>query len=279
MKDVFTKGNMISIAVGTVIIGLLWLCLSRFFRRLRDNVTSPTGKKAYDIAEKICKWTFIVLVIANVFSVFPTVKTIMKSLLAGSGVVALVVSIASQDAISNIVSGIILSISKTYKVGDKIRYLDTNTVGIVQEIKMRHTVIQTFENTQLIVPNSIINKTAIENCTYNSDSKICEFLIFGLTYDSDINKAMMLITAVISKHPDYIDGRTEEEKERGEPPVRVKVIDFADSCIKVKAWMWAKDGDVAIDMKNDVLLEIKKRFDAANISFAYPHMHIVTDRK
>jgi small-conductance mechanosensitive channel len=198
----------------------------------------------------------------------------MSALLASSGVVAVVLGIACQETIGNIFGGVVIIFSKPFQIGDVIRYIDRDITGTVEEVTLRHTVIRTFENRRLIIPNGVINRSAIENSSF-SDRKICLFLDFGVTYESDIALAIDTIRDVVLMHPHYFDVRAEEEITAGAPPVRVLVHEFGDSAIVIRARVWVSDFNLSPDMKNDVLLEVHRRFKNAGIEFAYPHVAVV----
>lgn len=279
MKTALTVENLISTLLIIVAFSVAVFFIRRFFRGIVKK--APNERiRLYKYVERAIIWLLAICAITVILSAIPALKSVITSVIAGSGAVALIISIASQDAISNFVSGIIIVFSKPFKVGDKIEYLNSGdcVVGIVEEIKIRHTVIRTYENTHVIVPNSLINNTAIENYTFSGDERVCVHLMIDVTYESDINKAMFILGAVIAKNPNYIDRRTEEEKLAGNEPVMVRIIDFGESGVRIKAWAWAKNPDAAIDMKSEILLELKKRYDANNISFAYPHVEVVSKR-
>ena len=270
-----TKEQVFSALLTAAIFIVAYFVVTNVFKRLAKRTNNAQRENVYKALSKILGWAIIIIGIINTVSVFPTLKGIFTSLLAGSGVAALVLSIASQDAISNFVSGLIIMFSKPYKVGDLIKYVDTGTLGYVTEIKIRHTVIKTLENTQLIVPNSIINNTAIENYSYNDDRRVYQPLAVDITYESDYNKALVLMTAVIQKNPNFIDVRSEKEKENGKPPVVVRFRKFGDSSLTMEAWVWAKNYVTWLNMRSELNQAIKKAFDENGIDFAYPHVQVV----
>ena len=272
MKDI-SLDQIISAVLVTAVIIVVWLLLDRLLKKLPAQ--NEQRARLYSALKKVLKWLSIALIILNIFSLIPAFKGIIKSLLAGSGILALILSIASQQALSNFISGLIIIFSKPYKVGDLIRYTDTDTLGYVTEIKIRHTVIKTLENTQLIVPNSVINSAAIENYSFNDDRRVCQPLTVDITYESDYNKALVLMTAVIMKNKDYIDVRTEKEKEDGKPPVTVRLRKFSDSSIQLEAWIWARNYPTWLNMRGDLNKAVKQTFDANGIDFAYPHVQLV----
>lgn len=126
----------------------------------------------------------------------------------------------------------------------------------------------------MIVPNSVISTEVLENSNL-IDDKICRFVEIGISYDSDLEKALTIMREEALKHPDRIDARTEEEKASGIPQVITRVIGFGDSSVNLRAWVWAKDQPVAFAMGCDLNQSIKLRFDRDGIEIPFPHRTIV----
>ena len=149
----------------------------------------------------------------------------------------------------------------------KIGEVDT---GIVEDITLRHTLIRTFENRRVVIPNSTLSSATILNSTI-ADKKVCQFVEIGISYDSDLELATKIIEEEASKHPDFIDNRTNAEKEEGKPIVDVRVIDFRDSAVQLRAYVWSVDPLKAFFMRTDILKAVKLRFDAEGVIIPYPH--------
>ena len=208
--------------------------------------------------------------------IIPTLRTLSISLFAGAGVLAVVIGFASQKVLANILSGISIAISKPFRVGDTIRFQDKQ--GVVEDITLRHTIIRNFENKRFVVPNSIMSEEVIEN--YNiEDPRVCRFVEMGISYDSDLNKAMKIMQEEAMKHPDFIDVRTQEDKEQKKPAVPVRVIGFGDSSVNLRAWVWAKDPGRAFVMGCDLNKSIKERFDKEGIEIPFPYRTVVMKKE
>jgi len=203
----------------------------------------------------------------------PSLRALSVSLFAGAGILAIVIGFASQHAFANIVSGIFIVIFKPFRVGDRIT-IGTDMRGVVEDINLRHTIIKNFENKRIIVPNSIISNERIKNASIG-DEKICKFIEFGISYDSDIDKAMKIIEKEALKHNLHIDNRSIEEKKKNDPIVKVKVIGFGDSSVNLRAWVWVKDSPDAFTLGCDLNKSIKEKFDKAGIEIPYPYRTIV----
>lgn len=208
----------------------------------------------------------------------PSLRTLATSLFAGSGVIALIIGFASQQAFSNIVSGIFIAIYKPFRIGDRLQVIGKGVSGIVEDINLRHTIIRTFENKRIILPNATINSDILENANI-VEEKTCRFIDMGISYESDIDKAMTIIKEEAKKHPAYFDARTKEEKEKGVEEVTVKIISFGDSSVNLRAWVWTKDPGSAFQLGCDLNKNIKTRFDREGIEIPYPYRTVILKNK
>jgi small-conductance mechanosensitive channel len=270
-----TLNFMIRAAVVVVVAVILVKIVNALFKRALKN-RSLSGRSHGYLRLAHYVLDFAIYIVAGMGILAGDIRTTINTLLASSGFVAIVLGIACQETISNIFGGIVITFSHPFQIGDVIRYLDRDISGTVEEVTLRHTVIRTFENRRLIIPNGVINRSSIENSSF-SDRKICMFLDFSVTYESDIDLAISTISDVVLMHPHYFDARSQEEITSGVPPVRVLVNEFADSAVVIRARVWVKDFSLSLDMKNDILLEAYRRFKNTGIEFAYPHVEITGD--
>jgi len=205
--------------------------------------------------------------------IIPTFRTIAISLLAGAGILAVVIGFASQQALSNIISGIMIVIFKPFRVGDWI-ILDAETKGTVEDITLRHTVIRNRENKRFIIPNAIISNEKIENA-HIGEEKVCRFVEIGISYDAPVDKAMAIMQEEVKKHEFFLDNRTAEEKKKKQHPVRVEVIGFGDSSVNLRAWAWAKNPDEGYRMHLQLNKLIKQQFDKKGVEIPFPYRTLV----
>ncbi|HQU60346.1 MAG TPA: mechanosensitive ion channel [Saprospiraceae bacterium] len=104
------------------------------------------------------------------FLVLPMFQTVAHTLLTGAGIVALVAGLASQQALSNITSGIFIVIFKPFRIHDRITIRDKLT-GTVEDITLRHTVIRDLDNNRIIVPNSVMGSEIILNASQSETAE------------------------------------------------------------------------------------------------------------
>ena len=272
--------NKIILIVAILIITLL---SAKLIKRLFHNAITRSSKVLkvdpthYAFLKHFISALIYILGLILIVYLIPPLRTLSVSLLAGAGVLAVVIGFASQQALSNIVSGIFIVIFKPFRVNDRIT-IGTDTRGIVEDITLRHTVIRTYENKRVIIPNSVISDEKIENSSLG-DEKICKFIEFGISYDSDVKKAKKIMRAEAEKHPNMIDNRSKKEKEQGEPAVNVRVLGFTDSSVMIRAWVWASTPGEGFVMSCDLYESIKERFDKEKIEIPFPHRTIVYKNK
>lgn len=283
MIDIPLIGTLSDYAVGRIIIvaGILVLTvvtartvrflLNRFFKKQSGNMQIDVTR--YSFIKHLITGSIYMIGISIAIYTIPSLRALSVSLLAGAGVLVVVIGFASQKAFSNIISGIFIVIFKPFRVGDRIK-IGTDMRGIVEDINLRHTVIKNFENKRIIVPNAIISDETIENSTID-DEKIVKWVDMGISYDSDIDKAKKIMAEEALKHPDHIDNRTDEEKKNNNPIVRVRVVGFGDSSVNLRAYVWCPNPPAAFRLGTDLNESIKKRFDKEGIEIPFPYRTIV----
>jgi small-conductance mechanosensitive channel len=232
--------------------------------------TDPTN---FSFLKNAIPFIFFTAAIIFIFYKIPYLKSLGAAMFAGAGIIAAIVGFASQKAFSNIVSGIFILIFKPFRVGDTLE-ISNSRKGFVEEITLRHTVIRDYENRRVIIPNSLISDDILINSSI-SDESIRKFIEFGISYDSDVDKAIAIIQEEAEKHPYFIDYRSNEEKQKGIPPVLVRMIGHGDFSINLRAYVWSANNDTAFALSCDILKSVKKRFDHEGIEIPFPYRTIV----
>ena len=203
----------------------------------------------------------------------PSLHAVAQTALGGAGVLALIIGVSSQEALSNLIGGMFIIIFKPFKIGDIVS-IDDIMEGTVTDITLRHTVIRTWKNRMVVIPNSIINKEKLINHDLG-ERKCCEYIEMGISYDSDVDLAKKIMREECENHPLILDNRNDVDKAAGLPVVKVSLVAFADSSVNLRAWAWAENLGHAVTLKRDVFETIKKRFDAEGIEIPFPYRTVV----
>ena len=207
-----------------------------------------------------------------VFYKIPYFKSLGSALFAGAGILAAIIGFASQKAFSNIISGLFILMFKPFKVGDIIE-INMNKKGTVEEITLRHTVIRDFEFRRVIVPNSVISDETITNSSI-TDEKIRKQINFNIGYTSDLNLAKNIITKHIENHPFSIDNRSNEEIQENQEKVVIRMVEWGEYYITLRAYAWTMDFENSFQLYCDVLESIKKEFQEVGIEIPFPRRDI-----
>lgn len=269
IKPLITIG--IIIIVAGVIDKVLRLVLNRYIERSSKTLNVDPTK--YRFLKNAQRAIIMLLALVFIFNSIPGLKNLGLSLFASAGIFAAILGFASQQAFSNIISGIFIVTSKPFRVGDIIKIGDLHS-GVVEDITLRHTVIRNFENRRFVIPNSVISSQTIENSSIY-DPKICNFIFIGISYDSNIDSAISIIQEEAQKHPDFLDNRSAEDISKKVPPVVVRVIGFGDSSVNLRASVWSKDAPSGFAMKCDLHKSIKERFDREGIEIPFPYRTLI----
>jgi len=256
-----------AIVVATILRKILSIFIKKYAVRLK---TDPTN---FSFIKNSVGFLIYTAAIIFIFFKIPYLKSLGTALFAGAGIVAVIVGLASQKAFANIISGIFILMFKPFKISDIIEFKDGQK-GIVEEITLRHTVIKDYENRRIIIPNSIISEDTIINSSIQ-DEKIRKHVIFNISYDSNIDKAIEIIRDEAMKHPLIIDNRSEKDAENNSPMVVVRVTGLMDFSIELKAYIWTNGNDDAFILKCDILKSVKERFDKEGIEIPFPYRTIV----
>lgn len=211
----------------------------------------------------------LVGVSATAFAAFPSASGAVASLLVAAGFTSIVVGLAAQSSLSNLIAGMVISTSQPFRVGDALSY--ANEWAWVEDIKLTFTILKTWDNRRLVVPNQMFLNSTMINYDYGDSAKLCVVYV-TITYESDMDKAINILKEIAKAHPDFMPS--------GNLPV-VHVMDFTDGRsldgVYLRLLSQAKDQPTNFQMSKDILYEIKKRFDANGIQLAYPRRQVVVD--
>ena len=262
-----------------IIIGILATIVSRILRKLMKVYFEHSSRvlkvdpTRYKFLRNTVSFTVFMLATTLIFSIIPELRSIGITLFAGAGIFAAIIGFASQEAFSNIISGIFIVIFKPFRVGDSIKIGELHQ-GKVEDITLRHTIIINFENRRIIIPNTAISAQTIINSTIG-DEKVCVFIELGVSYDSDLDKAIAVLRETTTNHPNCIDHRSKKEALDGAPKVVVRVMGFGESSVQLRAYAWAATSGEGFVLKCDVFETLKKRFKEEGIEIPYPHRTLV----
>ncbi len=190
-----TSGLDIIKGVVLFLIGYLLIKLAlKFTNRVltKGKVEKSVRKFLYNVVRFVLYFLLIMIILSS-FNVSIT------GLIAILSAIGLALSLALQNSLSNLANGVILIISKPFKQGDVVKV--NNIDGVISEIGMTHTILTSFENKEIRIPNKMIAESIVENGTVLENRKIN--FSFLVSYKSDVDKVKDIILKVFSD-TDYV---------------------------------------------------------------------------
>ncbi|GEA12139.1 mechanosensitive ion channel domain-containing protein [Alteromonas sp. KUL49] len=182
------------------------------------------------------------------------------SIIALLGAAGLAVGLALQGTLSNLAAGVMLLIFRPYKVND---FVDAaGKFGKVTEIDMFTTILQTFDNQHIIIPNSQIWGEQIINHSHHKQRGVD--MHFGIAYNENIEEAKAVINKVLADHPHVLK----------EPVPFVEVETLNDSSVDFLVRPFC-NGEHYFDVLYSVPEQVKKALDDANIEIPFPHRKVI----
>ena len=263
---------MIGIIILTFISShLLLLILKWVYGKIQGgHKVTPGGFYLFAI---VLRLIIILIGISYAISFEPRLKSLSMSFLASAGVATAIVGLSAKTTLSNMVSGFVILITRPFTILDWINVGDKHE-GTVEEIKIQYTVIRDVNFRRLIIPNAQILASYVINSTFR-DKHILEFVEYGISYDSDIQKAKKIIRELAEEHPLSLDKRTVKQKNENAPIVEVRLMNFGDFAITIRALVWVKNAADARKMRWILNEAVKEKFDKEGIEIPFPYHNLV----
>ena len=268
VDDFLTQYGNVVVDFGITVVTFLVTFLLLY--RIGKSVLVRATKKALDAREfssaVVSLGSSIAAVLAVVGAVaiaatvagFPAILSAFATL---AGALALGVSFAAGDIIENFVAGIFILKDKPFGVDDYIEW-DGNS-GIVREINLRVTKLDTFDNEQLTVPNGDLASAVVTNPVANDTRRVT--FDFGIEYGASIAAAREGIVDEAQK----IDGVLDE------PAPTAPVTGLGDSAVVLNGRVWIDPAETgAGGVKHELVENVKRRFDAEGIGMPYPYTEL-----
>ena len=197
-----------------------------------------------------------ILLIVSVVGTMGVETTSMAALLASAGVA---VGMALSGNLQNFAGGLVILFLKPYKVGDVIEY--TNIIGKVEEIQIFHTIVHSFDNKVIFIPNGSLNSGIVTN--FNKQSTRRLDFIFGIEYDDSFERAQALLQEIVDADKRILQ----------DPKPQIVLNELAASSVNILVRIWVKTDDYW-DVNFETNQTVYNRFNAEGIPFAFPQLKI-----
>ncbi|MGE4313718.1 MAG: mechanosensitive ion channel family protein [Pseudobdellovibrionaceae bacterium] len=184
-----------------------------------------------------------------------------------SGAVGIGLGFGLQKIASNFISGLIILMERAIEVGDLIE-LDDGTTGFIRKNSARHTLLETLEGREIMIPNEDFITNRVINWTLTNSKGRVDINV-GVSYNADIELAQKLILEAATEHPRCIDN----------PLPKCFLRNFGNSSVDFILIFWVADVKLGRwEPQSEVMFTIWKKFKENGIEIPFPQqdVHIVS---
>lgn len=242
-----------------VCLAVIKIILFLFDKLVKKVKLNPLICKILRIAVKILLLFVSLIIVLGSFGIS------VSSLVAALSVVGVAFSLAIQGFLSNVFGGIQIISNQPFHIGD---YVDAGgESGIVREVGLFYTKLDTPDKKLIRIPNSIIANSNITN--YSSAANRRVDITITASYDDDVEKVKAVLLQLVEAHPMVLKG------EELDPVVHVNSYNPNDVSYIIRAW---SSNDNYWTVYFDIMDSIKPTFDKNGITITYPHVNVHMDK-
>ena len=252
------------------LIFIFGFTIAIFYKRKISNASGYLKNSSPATKTMLANLGYYFLVVLTFVFALNSVGIDLSSLTILVGALSVGIGFGLQNIVSNFISGIILIFEKSIQVGNIIEISDQFR-GRVTQINMRSSVINTFDNIDIIIPNSTLMQNNVINLTFSDDIRRLH-VPFGVAYGTNPDLVINVIIEALSKS-DLIYIKDDESKA---PKVWMTGMGASSVDYKLLVWINANTNKAGIDSSNmsDFLIFIYKTLQQNNIEIPFPQMDV-----
>lgn len=265
------KMQIIRVIVLVAVAFISTFIIDKIFKR----ILAKKNNLSLYFAKNVINALIILFCIVGIVDTFDSEKVISQRILMSSSVIAIVLGIVFQAGLVNLVHGIILVIFKPFNVGDRVQ-MDTGSgiSGYVKQITLRHVVIaDVIDNSDMIIPNSIVETCVIKNLTNGVEAHNKYPLTVSITYEQAEQKEIREKAKKIISDCILANSNTLNEVKPGDDDLFVRV-DYKPSSVDLVCFVETLTAEKNFLACSEIKEAILDEFGKNHIEFAYEHLQI-----
>jgi small conductance mechanosensitive channel len=255
-------------------VHILNVIIDRYLTALAHR--QPGLETVYRFLRRVMILVVILIgVTVSTYANFPNAAAGVTSLILAAGFLSIVIGLAAQSTLANLIAGAMVSISQPFKLGDAVVFPYPNGDWcFVEDIRLNFTVLRTWDLRRLMVPNSMFQSSVLVN--YSAvDPTMLVIVYVVIPFESNVDRAREIMLEEARKHPDFLP--------LGNLPI-THVMDYQGGGnqgpgmyggVDLRLLSAAKDQPTAFQVEKDLLYSIRKRFLAEGIEIAYPTQRVI----
>jgi len=244
--------------IGAILVLIIGFKLSKWIVRAIENSMNKYNKDATlnsfikDLSRFSLKFA-VVIFAANVLGI--GIDTFLVIL----GAAGLAIGLALKDNLSNLASGVIILLFRSFNIGDFIEAGGYS--GTVKEIQLMHTKLNTPDNKVVVIPNGALVNEKIINFSVEKTRRV-DFK-FSVGYGADIKKVKEILNSIVDNHPLVLK----------DPKPFIRLFESGEGAITFTVRVWGEAANYWT-IYYDLQEEVRLKFDENNINLPFPQMGV-----
>jgi small-conductance mechanosensitive channel len=261
-SDVTPSENPVArFTLAVVLLGTAYAVTS-FIGRVISELTGGTDRISEHQREIIYRLTQVTLYAVVGLVVLSIFLQDLGSLLVGAGFLGIVIGMAARQTLGAVLAGFVLMFSRPFEIGDWVQVGDQE--GIVTEITIVNTRLQTFDGEMVVLPNDEVSSQPITNRTYKGRLRL--EVEIGVDYDADPQTAADVARDSLDEVDEILDVPT--------PQVVLKRFDDSAVVLGVRAWIGEPSARRKWRARTAMISAVKAAFERENIKIPFPQREL-----
>lgn len=253
------NNKFIQFLITTLAFILIWTIVTQVVKGIKKRMIKKNlDTLAATIIFTLILWSVRILLIIVYAGIVGIDTAGFAAVITSAGVA---IGLALQGSLSNLAGGIILAVTRPFKLQD---YIESSGVsGTVEDIKLFYTELITPDNKVVMVPNGKLANDTITNYSTKDIRRVD--LLFSISYEDNVKKAIDTIGKVVENHKLILD----------KPGYSIKESEHASSAVIISTKVWVNNGDYWT-VYFDLLEQVHEAFNQNNITIPYTQIEIRT---
>ena len=261
LSSINIDDQIVSKILTTLMIFVAVIIVTKFLNNLvsrwQKKITSKLEKKApaslssietkITIARRIVNAGIYFFAFIFFLLQFESVRNIGAGLLASAGLAVIVIGLSAQNTISNIIAGATISFSQPVRLNDAVIF--ENDFGWIEDIRLMHTIIRTWDNRRIVVPNNVLVNRVIQNWTIK-DPSLLGIVMMYVDYTCDVDKVKKWIKEIVDSSP----------YSTVEKVAVLQVVDFTEKSMALRILAKGPDAPNTWNLRCEIREKLIQRF-------------------
>jgi potassium-dependent mechanosensitive channel len=249
------------VTVGGIFMGVLVIYVAVLLSGLTRTLVTADVERRQDgdrgLAESISRLVHYAIITVGALMALAVLGVELQNFAIVAGALGIGVGFGLQNVVNNFASGLILLFERPVRVGDTVVVDDV--WGTIQKIGLRSTVMVTFDQSEMIVPNADLVSEKVTNWTLSSPTARI-ILPVGVAYGSSISRVLEILVDSAFAHAAVLK----------EPPPEALFVGFGDSSLDLELRVWVGNIRQRLQVRSVVLTEVERRLAEAGIEIPFP---------